>query len=118
MVDGDRAGSSDGRRSRPGFDNGSDTGEIGGVEHLPARLSAFFRRRALLTILSAAVMLIAAMAGSWICAPFALAFAVFAYLWGMEAATPNREDAEGCAGCAAGCVGCHEHIDSAAHGGR
>jgi hypothetical protein len=61
--------------------------------------------------LFATLMVLAVWAGSWISAPFALAFVGAAYLWSLGI-SPDAPAEGPCAGCAAGCVGCRERIDS------
>jgi hypothetical protein len=59
----------------------------------------------------ALLMVFAVWAGSWISAPFALAFVGAAYLWSLGV-SPDAPAEQDCTGCVAGCVGCRERIDS------
>lgn len=61
--------------------------------------------------LFATLMVLAVWAGSWISAPFAIAFVGAAYLWSLGISS-DAQTGGPCQGCAAGCVGCRERIDS------
>ena len=74
------------------------------------------RTYAILTGATGLTAILAALAGLWLCAPIALAFAGFAYAWYHRVA--YVPDPSACTGCAAGCVGCRERIDSPTSGSR
>jgi hypothetical protein len=67
-----------------------------------------------LTAILALLTIWALWSTSWVSGPLAVLFVVAAFCWSMsrfEQPGRGRAVEVACGGCAAGCVGCREHID-------